>query len=174
MVTFESATGTKISIGVQQQPYDSIAEIKFKNVDYPALKIEVFYFAPLADDVSEEKAYTSEAHPIHVMFSVFPAKARNVEEAVAALQLFKSLLDGTASLNGHRLLQKSDTSTLTPEQTDQAISFWSALLELEEKLQVKFMPSAPFPAEDVQLFNELCVTLIEKKELTSPPPNKKT
>ena len=166
MVTFESATGTKISIGVQQQPYDSIAEIKFKNVDYPALKIEVFYFAPLADDVSEEKAYTSEAHPIHVMFSVFPAKARNVEEAVAALQLFKSLLDGTASLNGHRLLQKSDTSTLTPEQTDQAISFWSALLELEEKLQVKFMPSAPFPAEDVQLFNELCVTLIEKKELT--------
>ena len=31
---------------------------------------------------------------------------------------------------------------------------------------MKFIPSAPFPTEDMQLFNELCVTLIEKKELT--------
>ena len=166
MVTFENAAGTKISTGIQQQPYDNIAEIKFKNVDYPALKIEVYYFAPLADDISKEKTYTSVAHPIHVMFSVFPAKARNVKEAVEALQLFKSLSDGTASINGHKLSQKSDTSSLSPEQTNEAIRFWSTLLELEEKLQVKFIPSAPFPTEDMQLFNELCVTLIEKKELT--------
>lgn len=166
MVDFESATGTKIPIAIQQQAYDNIAEIEFENIDYPALKIKIYYFDPLADDVSKEKAYTSAAHPVHMVFSVFPAKARNVEEAVEALQLFKSLTDGTGSINGHALLQKSDTLNLTPEQIDEALNFWSALRELEKKLQVKFVPSAPFPAKDVQLFKELCVTLIDKKELT--------
>lgn len=166
MFNFESVEGAKISTAVQQQPYDSIAEIKFKNIDCPALDIELYCFAPLADDISGEKAYTSTEHPVHVIFSVFPTRARNVKEAVEALQLFKGLSDGTASINGRKLYQKSDTSTLSPEQTNEAIKFWSTLLEIEEKLHVTFSPSAPLPAEDIQFFNELRVSLIGEKMLT--------
>ena len=163
---FESEEGTKISTAFQQQPYDNIAEIKLQNIDFPALKIEIYYFDPLADDVSNEKSHTNELNKVDLVFSVFPTKANNVKEAVDALELFKSLSNGTAKINGRKLFQKEATITLTPGQIDEALNFWSALRELEKKLQVKFVPSAPFPAEDVQLFKELCVTLIDKKELT--------
>lgn len=162
---FESEEGTKVSTAFQQQPYDNIAEIKLQNIDFPALKIEIYYFDPLADDVSNEKSHTNESNKVDLVFSVFPTKANNVKEAVDALQLFKSLSNGTAKINGCRLFQKEATKTLTSGQVDEELSFWSTLYELEKKLQVKFVPSASFPAEDVQLFKELCVTLIDKKEL---------
>ena len=42
VLCFECDTGEKAYISFQQQAYDSLTEIKFSNVDFPALKMDIY------------------------------------------------------------------------------------------------------------------------------------
>ena len=164
-ITFESVEGDSVPIKIQQQAHDSFAEVKFQNIDFPALKIEIYYYAPLIDDVSQEEPHTAPDTHLYLTYSVKPAQAATVKDALAALRIFKGLFDGTVKMNGTVPMSKGGESTLSPEQIDDAIKFWAVLLELENKLKVRFVPSAKFPMEDVKFLEELRFCLIEKQAL---------
>ena len=168
IMAFESADGYRADIAIQQQAYDSVLEVKFGNVNYPALKLEIYHYAPLLDvgNTVRENCFTSAERPFHLIFSVMPSKAQSVSEAISALHIFHGLLTGTAKINGNIVSPEGGESTLTSEQLDEILDFWETALKLEELLKVSFLPSADFPMRDVQLFNELRICLIEKKELT--------
>lgn len=164
-VVFESTQGDMVSIKIQQQAYDNLAEIKFQNVDFPALSIEIYHYAPLVDNISHEKAITSMDAPFRLTYSVKPTKAHTVRDAIAALHIFKGLFDGTAKINGQIIAPKGGKSTLDSQQIDDALDFWSTALKLEEILDVSFRPDADFPIEDVRFFDELNSCFIDGKEI---------
>lgn len=168
IMAFESADGYRADIAIQQQAYDSVLEVKFGNVNFPALKLEIYHYAPLldVDSTAQEDCFTSAERPFHLIFSVTPSKAQSVSEAISALHIFHGLLTGTAKINGNIVSPNGGESTLTSEQLDEILDFWETALKLEQLLKVSFLPSADFPMHDVQLFNELRICLIEKKELT--------
>lgn len=161
----ESKENNKVSFLIQQQVYDSLAEIKFKNVNFPALNIEFYCYDPLTADVCQENPVTSVDAPFRMTFSVQPSRAKTVKDVISALNIFKGLTDGTAKINSEIIKRKDEKSTLTPEQIDKALEFWSIALQLEEKLNVSFKPSADFRMEDERLFKELKSCLIDKKEI---------
>lgn len=165
IVTFESAEGDRLPIEIQQQVYDSLLEIKYQNIDFPALKVEIYRYAPLFDGIHHEKSLTSADNPFRFTFSIKPSKARTVREALTALHIFKGIYDGTAKVNGQIIVPKAEKSTLNSQQIDDALTFWSMALQLEEKLNVSFVPGANFPIEDVRFFDELNLCLIDKKEI---------
>lgn len=164
-ITFESAEGDRLPIEIQQQVYDSLLEIKFQNINFPALKVEIYRYAPLLDEINHEKSFTSVNNPYRFIFSIKPSKARTVGEAISALHIFKGIHDGTARVNGQIIVPKDGESTLNSQQIDDALDFWSTALKLEEKLNVSFVPEANFPIEDVRFFDELNSCLLDKKEI---------
>lgn len=164
-VNFESTEGDRLPIKIQQQVYDSLLEIKFQNIDFPALKVEIYQYSPLLDEVHHEKSLTSADNPYRFIFSIKPSKAQTVKEAITALHIFKGISDGTAKINGQIIVPKDGGSTLNSQQIDDALTFWSTALKLEEKLNVSFFPGASFPIEDVRFFDELNSCLIDKKEI---------
>lgn len=165
-IIFESEEGVKVPIEIQQQAYDSLSEIKFQNVDFPALKIEIYRYAPLIDgEQHEEQSVTNADDPFRLKFFIKPSKAQTVKEAITALHIFKGLFDGTARINGQVIVPTGGKSTLNLQQIDDALTFWSTALKLEERLNVSFNPEADFPIEDVRFFDELNSCLIDKREI---------
>jgi len=164
-IIFESVEGDQVPTKIQQQPYDSLLEIKFQNIDFPALKVELYQYAPLIDAESHEESFTCADNPINFKFSIKPSKARTVREAITALHIFKGLSNGTAKVNGQIIVPKDGEATLDTQQIDDALAFWSTALKLEERLNVSFTPGADFPIEDVRFFDELNTCLINKKEI---------
>ena len=162
-ITFESTEGNQLPIEIQQQVYDSLLEIKFQNINFPALKVEIYRYAPLLDEINCEKSFTSVNNPYYFIFSVKPSKAQTVKEAITALHIFKGIHDGTAKVNGQAIVPNGGKSTLNSQQIDNALAFWSVALKLEEKLNVSFTPGTSFPIEDVRFFDELNSCLLEKK-----------
>lgn len=165
-IIFESAEGDKVPIEIQQQAYDSLSEIKFQNIDFPALKVEIYRYAPLIDgEQHKEQSVTNADDPFRLKFFIKPSKAQTVKEAITALHIFKGLSDGTARINGQIIVPNGGKSTLNLQQIDDASAFWSTALKLEERLNVSFNPGANFPIEDVRFFDELNSCLIDKKEI---------
>ena len=163
---FESVEGNMVPIAIQQQPYDSMVEIKFTNVNFPSLQIEIYQFAPLDDNLDQECSFTSADAPVRLAYSVKPSKAHTVKDAISALHIFKGLLNGTVKINGQLIEVMNKKSTADLKQIEEALLFWTTASKLEEKLKVAFAPCADFPAEDAQFFRELSLCLIEGKKIT--------
>lgn len=161
---FESEEGDKICINFQQEAYDSLTEIKIHNVDFPALKIELFIYSPLTD-VNEETAKTNEDNRISITYSITPTKASSSTVALIALRIFKGLFTGKTKVNGQVMISTSTQAKFDPQRVDDALQFWSTAVILEKKLGVSFNPSADFPMEDVKFFSELDACLNEKKKI---------
>ena len=159
---FESPEGDQITIGMQQQAYDSLDEIKFLNVDFPALKIELYQYSPLAEE-HEENAHTSEKNQLVVTYSVTPSNATSVKDAVAALHIFRGLYNGTTKVNGHSISPKGINKKDNPERVEDALAFWKTALMLEQKLNVFFDPRADCPEEDIRFLVELKTCLLDGK-----------
>lgn len=162
---FETLENDKACINFQRQAYDNLAEIKFMNTDFPALKIEFYYFSPLTDNLQHETAVTSCEAPIKVRYSVTPSKAPTVKSAITALHICKGLCDGTLKINGQTLSLPNEESVIISTQIDEALTFWATALQLEEILGVSFDPNAEFPEEDVRFFAELESCLIKEKAI---------
>ncbi len=163
-MSFESEDGDKETIHFQQQPLDSLTEIKFENIDFPALKIEMFLYSPITE-AHEEDSKTNKDNPVNITYSVTPTKATTVTEAVKALHFFSGIFMGTIKINGKMMTPKIKQTDFQSEKLEDALSFWTTALELEKKIGVKFDPSADFPAEDVRFFKELDICLNHKKQI---------
>ena len=150
-ITIKPEDGDALTLMIKRQPYESMDEIMFSNVNLPVIKMTII--------LNETDARKSK-----IKYSVIPTKAANVSEAVTALHAFKGLYDGTASINGH----KETASRITDEQFDEtqitsALDLWTSLEKLEKILSVTFNPAAEFPQEDEFFLSELETTFLEKK-----------
>ena len=163
-MVFESPEGDIVEIGIQQQAYDNLAEIKFLNVDFPALKIELYQYSPLVED-AEEGAHTSANKQIMVNYSVTPSKAASVKDAVIALHLFRGLFNGSTKVNGSVISPEGGKGKFDPKRIEDALDFWEIALRLEEKLKVRFNPKADCPEEDIRFFTELQTCLLDGKAI---------
>lgn len=164
-MTFESPEGDVVQIGFQQQAYDSVTEIKFTNVDFPALKVELYQYSPLAYE-NEEGAHTSQDRQITVTYSVVPSKAATVKEAVIALHIFRGLFNGATKVNGKVISPEGGKSEVDPARIEDVMNLWETALKIEDKLEVSFDPAAEFPNEDVRFFTELQTCLLEGKAIS--------
>ena len=162
---FESAEGDNVVINIQQQAYDSLTEIRFSNIDFPALTIDMYIYSPIVD-VKEETAKTSKDNLSNITFSVNPTRASSITEALIALRIFKGLIEGTTKVNGHVFVSKFTSTDVETHKVTGILDMWSTAAKLEEKLGVHFDPGAAFPAEDVLFFSELKACLIEKKKIS--------
>lgn len=163
-MTFESPEGYAVDIGIQQQAYDSLSEIKFVNVDFTALKIELYQYSPLVENVDED-AHTSISNQLVVSYSVTPSRAANVKDAITALLLFRGLYNGTTKVNGHTISPEGGNGKFDPKRIEDALAFWETASKLEEKLNVQFDPKANCPEEDIRFFTELQTCLLEGKAI---------
>ena len=119
---FESLEGDNVEIGIQQQSYDSIKEIKFSNIDFPALRLEIYYYSPLAKDTTE-KSHTSIDNRVVMACSVTPSNAASVKEAIAALHIFRGIYSGTIKVDGVKMVETGDKLALNKEQIEDALDF---------------------------------------------------
>lgn len=163
-MVFESEEGDKVSINFQQEAYDSLTEIKIHNVDFPAMKIELFIYSPLTD-VTEKTAKTNADNRISATYSVTPTKASSATEALSALRIFQGLFTGKTKVNGQVMISAATQAKFDPQRVEDALQFWSTAVKLEKKLAVNFNPAADFPMEDVKFFSELDTCLNQKKKI---------
>lgn len=164
-LVFESKENDRVSLLVQQQPYDSLAEVKFQNINFPSLSINFYYYSPLISDVSQENPVTSEESPFKMTFSIKPSKAETVKEVITALHMFKGLIDRTVKINGEIIDGETNELNVNIDQIKQAEKFWSIALQIEEKLKVSFRPNADFRTEDERLFTQLKLCLLDHKNI---------
>ncbi len=161
---FECDTGEKAYIHFQQQAYDSLTEIKFSNVDFPALKIDLYLYFPLSES-TDPNAKTSETKLISANYSVTPSNAHTVAEALVALHIFRGIFTGTVKIDGQQMTAHDGDSWFDSQRVEDAISFWSSAEKLEKKLGITFNPGADFPTEDVKFFHELDLCLNQNKHV---------
>lgn len=163
-MTFETDEGDKTVLFFQQQAYDSLTEIKFSNVGYPALKIDIYVYNPLTD-VAEKEARTCIDKQVSATYTVTPTNAQTTSKALEALRIFKGMFTGTMKVNGQRVEPSAVKTTFDPQSIDDALHFWSTAKKLENKLKVQFDPREEFSMEDVKLFSELDACLNEGKQI---------
>ncbi len=161
---FESLEGDKVEILIQQQPYDSITEIKFSNIDFPALALELYYYSPLVENTNE-KSHTNADNRVVMACSVTPSNASSVKEAITALHIFKGIYNGTVKANGVNMVETGEKLSFNKEQIDDALDFWKNVLKLESIFNVSFDPKAECPEEDIRFFIELKTCFIDKKAI---------
>lgn len=163
-LVFELPNGKSEAIMIRRIPFEDMTHMKFGNVSFPALTIE--WVVP--DDPELVK---SKKEPGRISVSAFPGKALSVQDAIFALQTFRSFRDGSLRVEGRKIGKVLDKSPGTDnEQVDKDISFWESALELEKLLHVQFQPGAEFPEEDRIFFSELLACLRDGKELTYKSP----
>ena len=167
-MTFESPEGDVVEIGIQQQAYDSLVEIKFLNVDFPALKIELYQYSPLVEDTDEkdaEDAHTNINNQLVANYSVTPSKAKNVKDAIIALHLFRGLYNGTTKVDDHIISPEGGKGKFDPKRIEDALAFWETASKIEEKLNIQCDPEADCPEEDIRFFTELQTCLLDGKAI---------
>lgn len=163
-MSFESPEGDAVDIQFQQQAYDSLTEIKFMNVDFPALKVELYQYSPIAAE-EEKDAHTSRVRQITATYSVTPSKAATVRDAVTALHIFRGLINGMTKVEGKAILPRGGRGAFDSARIEEALNLWETALKLEGILGVGFDPGAEFPNEDVRFFTELQTCFLEKKAI---------
>lgn len=163
-LVFELPNGKSEAIMIRRVPFEDMTHMKFGNVNFPALTIE--WVVP-----DDPELVRSKKEPARISVSAFPGKASSVQDAIFALQTFRSFRDGSLRVEGRKIGKVLDKSPGTDnEQVDKDISFWESALELEKLLHVQFQPGAEFPEEDRIFFSELLACLRDGKELTYKSP----
>ena len=164
VMLFECENGDSVPVSFQQQPFDSLTEIKFSNIDFQALNIEIYIYSPLTD-TDEEGSLTSKGHSASVTYSVTPTMADSVSDAVKALHIFGGLFAGTTKVNGQIMVSEDAQKNFDQEKLEDALAFWTTAQRLEEILKVSFIPGAEFPMDDSRFFAELDTCLIQNKQI---------
>ena len=154
-ITIKTIEGDEVILNIKRQPYESMDEIMFSNIDFPALKMNVI--------INEKETEKSK-----IIYSVTPKKAGSVSEAIVALNVFKGLYNGTAIIGE----KKQQIATLIPdnkafdeEQIEAALELWCTLRKLEGVLEITFDPGAELPYEDVIFLSELKTCFLENKSI---------
>lgn len=136
-----------------------MTELKFANVDFSALQIEITVRSSLLDDIEEKNMLAK------MTYSIVPTRAGTVTDALTALHIFKGLFQGTTTINGIAVKSEDTDYIFRQEQMEDALQFWNTAKAIEEKIGVSFMPDAEFPEEDARFFTELKLCLLEEKSI---------
>lgn len=149
----ETPDGDKLVLEIQRQPYDSMDTMKFININYPAVKFEMFF-----NEVTPEKSTLT--------YSITPSKSKSVEDAVLVIKIFKCFQKGEVRVNGKKVFQTNiKAECIYMEQLDKWNEFWNCLRKLEQMLEVSFVPSTKLTREDALLLGQLEASLINGKEV---------
>lgn len=152
-ITIKTIEGDEVTLNMKRQPYESMDEIMFSNMDFPALKMTVI--------INEKEVKKSK-----MVYSVTPTKAKSVSEAVASLNALKGVSNRTAIIGG---LQQIPTPIpdkgFDEEQLEAALDLWTTLKKLEEILEIAFNPEAELLYEDVVCLPELKICLLDNKRI---------
>ena len=159
-VMFESPEGKKIEILFRQQAYDSMTEVLFQNISFPALSIKLYFYDPIIEEVENEERKLGTCS-----ITVNSKSALSVEDAITALHIYQGVINGTTKMNGAFLTPSSKEIKHPLEQLRQATYFWETLKKIEDKLSLHFIPNADYSQEDAQLFNELDTSLLQGQKL---------
>lgn len=152
-ITIKTIEGSEVTLNIKRQPYESMDEIMLSSVDFPALKMVII--------INE-----NEIKKTKIKYSINPKKAESVSDAIIAIQAFKGLYDGSASINGKKqVISISNDNMFDDEQIEAALDLWTTLKKLEGILGVSFDPAAEFPHEDAVFLSELKVGLLERKDI---------
>lgn len=163
-MVFESPEGDKAEISIQQQPYDNLMEIKFANVDFPALSVTIYKYSPLVGH-SDDITHSDAENPVRASYSIHTTKAESAKEVVTALHIFRGLHNGTTKVDGNPINPQNGFPEYDIEKLNSVVEFWEKALQLERILKVSFQPGADFPQEDVVFFAELVTCLLEKRAI---------
>lgn len=148
----ETPEGDKVVLEIQRQPYDSMNIVKFTNVNFPAIKLEMFISE---DDLEKSK----------ITYSITPSKAETVTDAVLAIRLSKYLQMGEVLIEGKKMFQPNFDDSLDMDQLNQWDEFWTCLKRLEDLLNVKFTPSIELTQEDALFMRQLETSLIDGRKV---------
>lgn len=151
---YETCDGIKMELLFQQQKYDSIHEILYRNINHPELKCDLYLYKPLVE-YEDMSSHTSKKQPVCINYSITPTKAESVLDAVQALQIFKAIMEGTIIINGLSTDSSMKKMVDNKEQLQEFIRFWDEILNVEKKLGLNFNPGADFPQDDVYFFEQL-------------------
>ena len=163
-IGIETDDGEKDTIQLQQQAYDNVIEIKYANVNFKAIKFEIFIYQPLVENVDEYEAETNANNPIKINFSIKPRDAASVEEAVKTLNIFKCVYNNTLKVEDKIIHWKND-SKIDWEKFEEQDDVWRKLLALEKKLNVSFLPNAPVTKDDEVLIGYLYTGIVEERPI---------
>lgn len=163
-LNIETSTGEKYVLQLQQQAYDSLVEVKYGNVNFPAIKIEMYVYSPLGEGISDEKAVTSEATPMKATYTVKPKKAKTVKEAVQSLEVFRELFNGTLKSDG-KTIDGEEHADVDLQQIEEQLNIWTTLLRLEEALNVSFIPESEVTQADDIWISSLSTCILDGREL---------
>lgn len=157
-ITIKTIEGDEVTLNMKRQPYESMDEIMFSNIDFPALKMTVI--------INEKEVKKSK-----IVYSVTPTKAKSVSEAVASLNALKGVSNRTVIIGG---LQQIPTPIpdkgFDEEQLEAELDLWTTLKKLEEILEIAFNPEAELPYEDVVFLSELKICLLDNKRIKRDHP----
>lgn len=149
---FETVEGDAVTLHIKRQPYPSLEEARFSNIDFPAIKMN-FY---LADNHVDSR----------ITCSVTPSNAETVQEALTALRLFQNFYHGTLKVDGNPISGLTfEVLKFDQEELSSALEMWTTAKKLEEILQVSFKPSAEFPMEDAEFFSQLDLCLLRNRAI---------
>lgn len=162
---FETVEGEKIDVDIQQQPYDSITEIKYSSINFPAFKMEIYLYSPLLDDESTAPNKVNHEKS-RISYSLTPKKAACVQDAVAAINIFRGLCYGNVKINGVTMSATNKSVQINEERLKSTIEFWTELKKIEDILDISFIPSAEFSVEDSIFLKELSLCLLKEKNIS--------
>ncbi len=136
-----------------------IMELQFERK--PHNSIDTYCFETVADSPLHIK-YQYNVNTFSCVFSVDINKSiKSVSTTLAANKIFNSFVVGDVKINGVEMGTKPDEETqLVSEDT---LSFWSMLQELEKVFLVQFDASQDILVDDVNRTYELFTSLVEHK-----------
>lgn len=127
----------KRKLNFQRVPYASLNESKFKSINEDPLKMEFII--------------CEESHSVHMTLGFDLKKAITVRDIVETVFIYNAFYDGNGLLMGLPTGKISD-KTDGKKFDEKSARFWEKVLEIEEKLNVRFDP----PEDDID-FKTICI-----------------
>lgn len=150
-----SVDSYELSINVERVPYDNMHSIKIESSSDSVIKLIII----CPDNISEN-------NPLKISCTVYPKKAKTINEVISALNIYKGYINGKLMINGARISKPYATQTsISVNEIDKELQVWNTFEKLEKILSIHILPNTDFSLLDQKLFNELSHCLIEKKPL---------
>lgn len=141
----------------QKGPYS----INQSSSEYPTYIINFSQEGPVLFKIvlkkSKQKTYSCN-------FTAFMGNARNLDELLNSLYLYKAFYERTIKINGVKLfggIITGDFSDMPKDNIDDTIQYWKRIKKLETKLDVTFKPVIPVPDEDAKFLEQLCISFLD-------------
>jgi hypothetical protein len=164
----ETSDGIKKDILFKRQPYASLDASLFSNVSFPALKME--WIVPDKKYKNDSNGKKSET-PATVKISVNVKLAKCVDEAIAALKIFRDYINGTLILQGKKIGKNIEQEIgLDINKINELISYWSDIKKLEDILGVSFNPQEELHDNNKQICLELLTMFVQGNDVVYKEP----